>query len=264
MKRRLFFSAMLLLCAQNVTAQAVDYPIGEKLTYRIMWGLFPVGHTVIQCDEMSLNGTDVIRIRVEAKSNSLVSTLYPVNDRIDSFISRETGLPFRIEKRTSEGDCICDDVLQLNHSEGIATWESQSASISTNYLIHSDTLDVAAFLYAIRTASFAIGKAEQFHIAVDGALHGLTIVPEQKKMMQTGLSDKKIPCTRYSVVPDRDDLFVRKIPSDMWVADSSRRVLIRMKAKTPVGSVRIVLDRVETSDEIKISEGSAGNKDDSI
>ena len=244
MKSTNFILAILAMFVLGAFADPSIYPLGEKLTYRIMWNMFPVGQTVIQCEALTDHGADSIRVRVQAKSNRLVSALYPVNDLIDCYINRTTGLPYRVEKQTSEGKHLCDDTLQLDHAKGLAVWQSRSASISTNYPIYSDTLDVSSFLYAIRTYSFTLRKPKTFHVAADGTLHGLTITAEQKKMLKTTLSDEKILCTRYSVVPERKDLFVRKIPGDVWVTDDDRRIMVKMKAKTPLGNVRIVLDEV--------------------
>lgn len=245
MKKQLFLIfTVLTFFAPQAPSESIRYPVGEQLSYRILWGFLPVGRTTVTCEKISENDTPRIRIRVEAKSTWLVSTLYPVDDRIDCYIDPVTGLPLRVEKKTSEGNHRCDDTLWLDHENLLAQWESRSASITTNYLIKSDTLDVGAFLYALRSLSFELNDSKSFNIAVDGLLHGLKITAEEKKPIKMAAEKKKVHCTRFSVVPDRTDLFVRKIPSDIWVTDDSRRIMVKMKTKTPVGHVRIVLDEI--------------------
>lgn len=246
---RLLAVGTVLTFTMLFTASAtppIAYPVGEQITYRIVWGFIPVGQAVISCEETMDQEQPAIRIRVEARSNRMVSTLYPVNDRIDSYIDTKSGLPFRVEKNTLEGDHVCNDTLWLDHDKGIAHWESQSASITTNYVISSDTLDVAAFLHALRSTPFQMDVPQHFQIAVDGLLHGLTITAEESRLMKTTLFDEKILCTRFSVIPDREDLFVRKIPSDVWVTADDRRIMVQMKAKTPVGHARIVLEKISS------------------
>lgn len=238
--------ALVLFGGSSSGAPLFRYPVGEQLSYKILWGFLPVGRTLISCEEVIENNTRQIRIRVEARSNRLVSTLYPVDDQIDCYIDPDTGLPLRVEKTTAEGDLICDDTLWLDHKNLRARWESRSDSISTNYPIRPDTLDVAAFLYAMRSAPFALNESKTFNIAVDGTLHGLRIHADEKKSITIGSEKEKTPCTRFSVQPERDDLFVRKIPRDIWVSDDARRIMVKMKAKTPLGSVRIVLDEINT------------------
>jgi len=246
MKHLLILWFLLAGFVAFASAEIPFYPIGEQLFYKILWGFIPVGQTTITCEQIEENDTPFIRIRVEAKSNRLVSTLYPVNDRIDCFVDPETGFPVRVEKKTSEGGRQCDDTLWLDHKNQRARWESRSDGISTNYPIHPDTLDTATFLYALRSAPFTLNKSQTFDLAVDAFLHSLTITACEKKKIKTELQKEKIPCTRFSVVPKRDDLFVYKAPGDIWVTDNLPRVMIKMKTKTPLGNVRIILDEIRT------------------
>ncbi|MBM4152502.1 MAG: DUF3108 domain-containing protein [Kiritimatiellaceae bacterium] len=239
----LFFCSVAFLS----WGEPLRYPVGETLSYRIVWGIFPVGKMTLRCENIVEKDTQWIRIQVKAKSNQLISTLYPVDDQIDCYISPETGLPVRLEKRTVEGDFICHDHLQFDRARQEARWDNYSTAFATNYAISSTTLDVAAFLYALRSTPFDLGDVKEFTLAVDAFLHGLTITAEEKKELKTMLGDAKIPCTRYSVVPVRNDLFVRKFPGDIWVSDGEQRVLVRMNAKTPLGKVQIILDEISTT-----------------
>ncbi|HPR82619.1 MAG TPA: DUF3108 domain-containing protein [Pontiellaceae bacterium] len=223
--------------------EKIQYPVGERLSYRILWGILPVGRAFITCEQITENNAPYIRIRVEAKSNRMISTLYPVNDQIDCFVDPATGLPLRIEKKTTEGSFVCDDTLLFDRENLSAQWQSRSASITTNYTISSNTLDVAAFLYTLRSIPFTINEPKIFKIATDGYLHGLTITAEEKKQIKVG--SEKTWCTRFSAIPERDNLFVRKIPGDIWVTDDTRRLMVQMRTKTPVGSVSVVLDETQ-------------------
>lgn len=243
-RRALYILLLLPLGAGLAKGDSLHLPVGEQLTYKIMWGFLPVGKTIISCNETLDQGTPCIRIRVEAKSNNLISTLYPVNDRIDCYIDPETRLPTRVEKLTVEGGFVCDDTLRFDRENLCAHWESRSASISTNYPIQSDTLDVGAFLYAMRSIPFTLNESKSFNIAVDGVLHGLNIKAKERKVLKCGSDKQKVSCTRFAVEPERSDLFVRKIPGDIWVTDDERRIMVKMKASVPVGHVSIVLDKI--------------------
>jgi len=246
MKRQLFYLLVtFFFIASNTLSETIKYPAGEQLTYRILWGFLPVGHATIRCENVLKNGTPFIRIRVKAKSNWLVSSLYAVDDRIDCYIDPTTGLPLRVEKKTVEGGHVCDDTLWFDHENLFAHWQSRSASIQTNYSIHKDTLDVTAFLYSLRSVPFALNEPKIFNIAVDGSLHGLKITAKEKKQMKIGAKNKKTWCTRFAVVPEQSDLFVCKIPSEIWVTDDTRHIMVQMKTKIPLAHIRIVLDEIQ-------------------
>ncbi|MCF7816979.1 MAG: DUF3108 domain-containing protein [Kiritimatiellales bacterium] len=216
------------------------FPIGEQATYKIYWGLVSCGTTTIRCDEVVERGQNLIRIRVRAKSNWLVSTVYPVDDTVDCFIDPDTQLSVRMEKSTSEGDFICRDVLEFDRANNTAQWDSQSLNLSTNYAVEAGTCDAVSFLYAFRQYDFAEDQARDFNLAVDTALHGVTITAKEtgdKAIGETG----KARCRKFIATPKRDDLFVRKIPEEIWITADARKIMAKMVVKIPVGKVRIVL-----------------------
>ena len=190
---------------------------------------------------MEINDQPLIRIRIQAKSNWLVSSIYPVDDTVDCFIDPATKLSVRLEKSTYEGGFVCKDILLLDRKNNIARWNSQSLNISTNYPIESDSCDAVSFLYLLRQFDFKEGESRKFKMAVDTALHGLTITAKNTDRKKIGEFGKAI-CRKFIVTPKRDDLFVRKIPKEIWITSDDRKIMAKMVVKVPVGKVRIILD----------------------
>lgn len=238
--RRSICLLLILLCPAMLWAE-YRFPIGEKATYRILWGLIHCGTSTISCDEVERNGETLIRIRVRVQSNRLVSAVYPVDDTVDCFIDPATGLSVRLEKDTTEGGFVCKDILEIDRETNIAQWTSHSQNIATNYPIAAGACDAVSFLYAFRQHDFAEGQCRDYPLVVDATLHAITVTAKEtadKAIGETG----KTRCRSYVVTPKRDDLFVRKIPKEIWLTDDDRKILARMDVKVPVGKARIVLD----------------------
>jgi len=231
----------ILLLVPYLLVAGYRYPVGETATYRIQWGLLNCGTSTIRCEEVLEEGRPLIRVRVRVKSNWLVSTIYPVDDTVDCFIDPETQRSVRLEKDTSEGDKLCRDILRLCRETNRAEWISESENMSTNYPIETGTCDAVSFIYDFRRHDFKESESRDFNIAVDTALHGITIeagATANKK----GPGGQRVRCRKYRVTPKRDDLFVRKIPEAIWLTNDERKVLVRMEVRVPVGKARIVLD----------------------
>ncbi|MEE9368307.1 MAG: DUF3108 domain-containing protein [Pontiella sp.] len=238
---KLLTSFLSLCLLPGLACADYRFPIGERATYKIQWGLLSCGSSTISCDEVELDGKALIRIRVEVKSNWLVSSVYPVDDTVNCYIDPETLLSVRLEKNTSEGNFICKDVLKLDRINNEASWFSTSQNISTNYPIQTDSCDAVSFLYAFRQHSFKQNESRDFNIAVDSALHGISITAGKTGKKAIGKAGKE-NCRRYAVTPKRDDLFVRKIPLAIWLTEDERKIMARMDVKVPIGKARIVLD----------------------
>jgi len=71
--------------------------------------------------------------------------------------------------------------------------------------------------------------------------HGITITAKNTKRKTIGETGKVL-CRKFTATPKRDDLFVRKIPKEIWITEDDRKILAKMVVKVPVGNVRIVLD----------------------
>ncbi len=232
--------AYILLLLPTLLFADYRYPVGEKATYIIKWGLIACGTSTISCDEVVVDGQKLIRIRIRAKSNWLVSTVYPVDDTVDCFVDPATQLSVRLDKHTSEGNFICKDILLFDRQHHTAQWNSESLNISTNYPITADTCDAVSFLYAFRQFEFIEGQSRSFKMAVDTALHEVSITAGNAKLKKIGNSGKVL-CRKFTVTPKRDDLFVRKIPEEIWITEDNRKIMVEMVVKVPVGNVRIVL-----------------------
>ena len=131
--------ALAILLFPGLLFADYELPVGERATYNIQWGLFNCGTSTISCEEAELDGRDIVRIRVRVQSNWLVSTVYPVDDTVDCYLDPETLESVRLEKNTSEGGFVCQDVLEIDRENNIASWTSHSDNISTNYPIPSGT-----------------------------------------------------------------------------------------------------------------------------
>ena len=245
--RGLIAGAVLLTLPAGLRADGIRFPVGEQARYRIQWGLFTCGTSTFRCDEVEWQGRTMIRVRVQAKSNWLVSTIYPVDDTVDCYIDPETGLSVRLEKHTIEGDKVCKDVLELDRDTQMASWISESDNISTNYPIEAGACDAVSFLYAFRKHDFQESPSQEFNVAVDTALHSITIDAGKRDTKKIdGLG--KILCRQFTFTPKRDDLFVRKIPKAIWLSDDERRILVRMDLVVPVGRARVVLEEYTPPD----------------
>jgi hypothetical protein len=231
---------VFLLLAFSVQAGSYRFPNGERSVYSVHWGLVPCGTVTISCDDVVAEDEELIRVRVRVQSNWLASRIYPVDDTVDCYIDPETQLSVRLEKDTREGDFVCKDTLVFDRENNTAQWDSQSANISTNYSIAADSCDAVSFLYAFRQYTFAERQSRDFNLAVDGVLHGITITAGDTGERELGNAGDVL-CRKYVATPGREDLFVRKVPREIWITEDERKIMTRMVLTLPVGNVRVQL-----------------------
>ena len=66
---------------------ALPFPVGEAITYRIYWGVVPVGQARVVIERVEEHGRPLLAIRSTARTNRLLEKFYPVDDLLESLIT---------------------------------------------------------------------------------------------------------------------------------------------------------------------------------
>ena len=62
------------------------FPVGEKLTYKLYWGIIPVGSAEFDSRWVMHDGKPRLSLQLRARTNKVVKRLFPVDDRIESIV----------------------------------------------------------------------------------------------------------------------------------------------------------------------------------
>jgi len=97
---------------------------GERLVYDISWSGIIVGEGVLQSETGEpLNGRDVFRISSTARSNRVLSYLFPVKDRIESIVDAKAALVLRLPDHTLDKTVHPASSFALSEKErSVAAW----------------------------------------------------------------------------------------------------------------------------------------------
>lgn len=230
------------------------FPVGEKLTYLIYWGIFQVGITTATSAWMEEDGRTLLVIRFRTRTNRLVEKLYPVDDFLEAVIDPMTFLPLRTTKRLKEGRYRADETVVFEHARGVAHWRSNLSDRKKTFPIEPDTRDIISFMYFMRSRPFKIGETVQARVMADEKLYDLYIrISRRENLKLPGLGRRR----SMKLEPEAafQGLFVRKGKMWMWVSDDEQRFCTRIAAQVPVASISLWLSRVEIIGE----DAPAGN-----
>ena len=79
------------------------FPVGEKLVYRLYWGIIPVGTCEMCTQWIEVEGKTLLSIKATAKTTYVVSKIYPVDDYIETRVNPATFLPVEYVQKLREG-----------------------------------------------------------------------------------------------------------------------------------------------------------------
>ncbi len=221
------------------------WPVGERLIYRIYWGVIPVGLAVAATDWIEEDGRRLLRIKFRTKSNRVLQTVYPVDDSIESVIDPATFLPVRFEKNLSEGSHRYHEVTTFDRTNNVAHWESKLSGRTKTFPIRPDTRDIPSFMYYMRSHTFQPGTREHYEVMADEKTYDLWV--NVKKWEQTSLPIYgDVSCFEAEPEAAFNGLFVRdKGAMWVWATRDERCLAARVVVQIPVATARIILEEVQ-------------------
>lgn len=237
------------MCAMGVPVYAETnsmwFPVGEKLTYRLYWGIIPVGTAWIGSSWVKEEGKpDRISITMRGKTGRIVSALYPVDDVVESVVDPETFLPIKYTQRLREGKKKRDDLVEFDHAARKAHWSSESDGKSKDIDIEAETRDVLSFAYYMRSRGLDKGKTEKFEVIVDEDLYELSVAGlEYEKVYMSTFGNVK--CLKLEPKAKFGEVFVRQGTLNMWFSADDRKICAKAAAEVPLASVKAILRKVE-------------------
>ena len=221
------------------------WPVGERLVYRIYWGIIPVGLAVTTTEWMEEDGRRLLRIRFRSKSNRVLETVYPVDDSIISVIDPETFLPIRFEKNLSEGSHRYHEVTVFDRTNNVAHWESKIDGRTKTFPIKADTRDIPSFMYYMRSHTFTPDTREHFEVMADEKTYDLWVNVKKLETTQVPIYGD-VECLKAEPEAAFNGLFVRdKGQMWLWVSTDERCIATRVAVQIPVAKAKIILEEVQ-------------------
>lgn len=212
----------------------------EKLTYQIsMFGL-PVGGAELEAK----NEHGEVRITLRVKSNSVLSSLYPVDDLVET---RHMGGNFILTRiRQQEGSFRSDRGFSIMLREKKVFWIDRLTNRSTTEPIPNDeVLDIISGLYYLRNRPLQVGKTELLQVFDSDTYTPLPVeVLRREQVRLPGF--RKADTIVIKPLLKTDGIFKRTGDVTIWLTDDDFRAPVKVETQIPLGKVTVELLSAET------------------
>jgi len=239
------FSLFLALVLVTVPEAAVPeepapasvrpFVAGERLTYRVSWLGIHVATAVMEVgDAPPLSGRQALRLLTTAVSSPVLTTFYPVDNRVESIVDAETLLPHRLLFRRREGKRKNDYDIAFEPAAGqvAGTKDGQPYTLP----IPSNTHDSISCLYAVRTgSSLQPGVSQAMTVHHDKKNYRLEVRGEAIEKIRGPWGEGE--AVRALVIMPFQGIFLNEGNIRVWFTNDTHRVPVRMRAKVIIGSI---------------------------
>jgi hypothetical protein len=219
------------------------FPVGERLEYKLYWGVIPVGSAEFDSRWIMHNGRPMLSLQARARTNKVVKHLFPVDDRIESIVDPESFLTIEYTQRIHEGKKTRDEVTIFDRENLVAYYTSYKTGESSQILIEPDTRDVLALTYYMRKTGIDEDETKKFEVLVDNKLWSLMLNNDStEKIDLPGFGN--VSCQKLIPQAKFGEIFNRKGKVNLWFSDDARRLCTKMTGKVPLADVKAVLTTV--------------------
>lgn len=221
----------------------IAFAPGEKLTYRLSYGLLDAGEAVLTVDNTSkkVRGRELWKVRGVGKTISAFEWFYKVNDIYESYMDKEGMFPWLFVRRVNEGGYIINqDYTFYQHKKVVDNGKGKKFGVPN---MVQDM--ISAFYYA-RTLNYdnaKVGDIYGVNIFLDDELYPTKIKYKGKEIVKTRRG--KVRCHKFAPVVQEGRIFKSEDDLTIWITDDENKIPIVAKAKIQVGSLKMHLVKFE-------------------
>jgi hypothetical protein len=208
---------------------------GERLGYTLAWFKLGAGNAVLEVAETPpVRGRPALKFQARATSGSIVTKLYPVDNRVESIVDAATLRPHRFIFHRSEGKKKNDFDVTFQHAAGTvsSTKDGQTETLP----IPPDTQDPISILYYVRSLpTLTPGTTVVLNVHHDKKNYRVQINVEGVESVKGPWG--KVDAIRILVIMPFQGIFLNEGNIKVWLTNDPRRIPVMMKAKVIIGSV---------------------------
>jgi len=215
------------------------FQVGEKLRYRITYGFMDAGEAILELKSTSKrgNGRELIHAVGIGRTLGGFNSFYKVEDRYETYIDKKGIFPWYFVRRVDEGGYKINQDYFFNHDK-----LKVDNGAGKTFRIPIGVQDMISSFYYARTLNMKgikKGKIFEFPCFMDDELYKLKIkyVGDDEIKIRKG----RFMCHKFVPVVQTGRYFQSEEDVNFWVTNDKNKIPILVRAKIPVGIVKMHL-----------------------
>ncbi len=235
------FSLVLTSSTEMVLPTVVNksFQVGEKLRYRVTYGLLDAGEATMEVRSTTrkAGNREIVHAVGTGRTLGGFNAFYRVHDVYESYLDKKGVFPWYFVRRVDEGGYKIKQDYTFKHDKSkVDNGEGKE------YKIPIGIQDMISSFYYARTLNYKDmkkGKIFEFKCFMDDEIYNLKIkyVGDEVIHIRKG----KFKCHKFVPVVQTGRYFKHEEDVNFWVTNDDNKIPIMVKAKIPVGVVKMHL-----------------------
>ena len=211
--------------------------IGEKLQYSAYFGGVPAAEASLEIiGKEKLNGASTYHVRFSARSKGIINYLFPINDKIDLWLTEDSLLTVKESLRIREGNYKKSQEMILNHNKDFVVLDSDTLAIPGN------THSPYALFYFFRMNEFNQVVLDTLHTTNGKKTTALKV--EIEKDVKIDVPAGSFNCTKITPMKLNDKEFKNRSQMSMLFSNDGNRYPVKIWLTMKYGSLVLELENI--------------------
>jgi hypothetical protein len=233
-------------CIEKNTAFRENEEVYYDVYYN--WGVIwvPAGEVFFKVFDTNYHGKPAYLLHSYGNSLKRWDWFFKVRDTYKAYTDKETLLPYRFIRQTSEGGYEVNSQSDFDYklSRVVSTTKfSNKPPKNDSVDLPACTFDVLSMIYYTRNLNFSsykIGDKIPLSCVIDGEIYELYIRYLGTETIQTR-EKKTYKCIKFKPMLVEGTIFSGGEDMTVWVTDDKNRIPVLVEAKVLVGSIKAFL-----------------------
>ncbi len=240
---------LVVLLVGTISAQDTivneAFRAGEHLKYRVYYssslGNLTAGEAIITVEDWkeSAQGRtkDVYHITGLGNSKGMFNWFFKVRDKFESFVDKETLLPYLFIRKTREGKFKQDDTVVFNrHVNEAVSSKKVVTKVPSN--IH-DFVSAVFYMRTLQVEDFDADSMFRINFFLDDSVYMSAVKFQGRSIVETKWGPVK--CLRIAPMMASGEVFAEQYPMHVYVTDDEMHLPVLAESKVIVGSIKMDL-----------------------
>lgn len=238
-----FICVLLLLLTGLSHAQERAYAGGEWFKFRVHYGFVTAGYATLEVNEEVLGGKEVYHVKGYGKTVGLSRAFFKVEDDYQTYIDRETDVPYRFIRDIYEGGYTKDIQIDFDHEKGQALVHDKKHKTQEWVNFPKDAQDMVSAFYYLRNRLDVSKIKEGYTLDMNMFFDKQNYIFRMKFLGREVIRTKfgKVPTLKFRPYVQSGRVFKEKESLTVWVTDDDNRMPVLIKADLAVGSLKASL-----------------------
>lgn len=216
---------------------------GEKLTYRLHYGLMNAGKVVLEVkpDLIPIKGRNVYHIVGTGNTTGATDWVFKVRDRYETYLDKDALIPWHFVRRVDEGGYKFSQDYSFNHY-------TKKVDVGNNEKMDfpEGIQDMVSAFYSARNLDLSkakVGDTYSITCFMDKEVWPLSIRFLGREVVDTDLGELR--CLKFRPIVQQGRVFKNDEDLTVWISDDKNHLPVRVQADILLGSVKLDITDTE-------------------